>query len=144
VKLLGFVEDVKSIYRAIDVLCFPSHLDAAGRPVFEAAWFGVPSVVAVREPLADTIGDGVSGVCIRESDPQALCEAIARLHDRPRERAKLGAGARQLAETYFDQERNALQILGIYHGELAEGAAGSAVAPGASRSANSAADARCE
>jgi glycosyltransferase involved in cell wall biosynthesis len=41
-------------YQALDVLCFPSHLDAVGRPVLEAACFGVPSVVAVDRPSPDT------------------------------------------------------------------------------------------
>jgi glycosyltransferase involved in cell wall biosynthesis len=116
VKFLGFVDDVASVYREIDVLCFPSHLDAAGRPVFEAAWFGVPSIVAVRDPLPDTIRDGQSGLCIGESDPQALADAIAKLYSDGAERHRLGRGARRLAETYFDQSRNSLQVLDIYRG----------------------------
>lgn len=114
VKLKGFVEDVASVYRNIDVLCFPSHLDAAGRPVFEAAWFGVPSIVAVREPLPDTIANGVSGLCIEKPDARALADAIGKLYADPALRERLGAGARQLAETYFDQERNSLQVLDVY------------------------------
>ncbi len=111
VKLRGFVEDVASVYQQIDLLCFPSHLDAAGRPVFEAAWFSVPSIVAVREPLPDTIADGVSGLCITKPDAHALADAIGKLYADPALRERLGTGARQLAETYFDQERNSLQVL---------------------------------
>jgi glycosyltransferase involved in cell wall biosynthesis len=122
VKLLGFVQDVASIYRQIDVLCFPSHLDAAGRPVFEAAWFGVPSIVAVRDPLPDTIAHEQSGLCIPERDPQALADAIARLHGALEERRRLGQGARQLAEKYFDQERNSAQMLDIYRAAQAAAA----------------------
>lgn len=114
VKLRGFVEDVASVYRQIDLLCFPSHLDAAGRPVFEAAWFGVPSIVAVREPLPDTITDGVSGLCIEKPDALALANAISKLYFDPALRERLGAGARQLAQRYFDQQRNSLQVLDVY------------------------------
>ena len=114
VKLSGFVDDISSVYRKIDLLSFASHLDAAGRPVFEAAWFGVPSIVAVRDPLPDTIVDGESGVCIPESDPKALADAIGRLYLDAEERRRLGRGARELAETYFDQRRNSLQMLEIY------------------------------
>jgi glycosyltransferase involved in cell wall biosynthesis len=124
VKLLGFVDDVQSIYRQIDVLCFPSHLDAAGRPVFEAAWFGVPSIVAVKDPLPDTVVDGQSGLCVPDSDPQTLAAAILRLHADPAERDRLGAGARRLAETHFDQERNALRMLEIYRSKARDYAAG--------------------
>lgn len=114
VKLLGFVEDVASVYQQIDLLCFPSHLDAAGRPVFEAAWFAVPSIVAVREPLPDTIADGVSGLCIAEPNAAALADAIGKLYADPALCARLGAGARELAETYFDQGRNSQQVLDLY------------------------------
>jgi glycosyltransferase involved in cell wall biosynthesis len=114
VKLLGFVADVGSIYRQIDVLCFPSQLDAAGRPVFEAGWYGVPSIVAVRDPLPDTIEDGRSGLCIPESNAAALADAIARLYADRAECRRLGQGARELAQTYFDQRRNSLQVLKIY------------------------------
>ena len=118
VKLLGFVEDVASIYRQIDVLCFPSYLDAAGRPVFEAAWFGVPSVVAVREPLPDTIAHGESGLCIAASTAEALAEAIIRLHADPAERRRLGEGAMRLARKYFDQEQNSRQVLELYRATI--------------------------
>jgi glycosyltransferase involved in cell wall biosynthesis len=114
VKLIGFVDDVASIYRQIDVLCFPSYLEAAGRPVFEAAWFGVPSIVAVKDPLPDTVVDGETGLCIPDPDPQALADAITRLHDDPVARERLGAGARRLAERYFDPEKNAVRVLEIY------------------------------
>jgi glycosyltransferase involved in cell wall biosynthesis len=114
VKLLGFREDVCSIYRQIDVLCFPSYLDAAGRPVFEAAWFNVPSIVAVQDPLPDTIIHGQSGLCVPQADAGALADAIAFLHQHRAERARLGRGARRLAETYFDQTRNSSQVLEIY------------------------------
>jgi glycosyltransferase involved in cell wall biosynthesis len=114
VKLLGFVEDVTSVYSQIDLLCFPSHLDAAGRPVFEAAWFGVPSIVAVRDPLPDTIADGISGLCIERPDARALADAIDKVYSDPALRERLGAGARQLAEKYFDQQQNSLQVLDVY------------------------------
>jgi glycosyltransferase involved in cell wall biosynthesis len=114
VKLLGFVRDTSSIYRQIDVLCFPSHLDAAGRPVFEAAWFGVPSIVAARDPLPDTIVHGESGLCIDERDPAGLAAAIGRLEANPAERARLGEGARRQAERFFDQGKNSLRVLEIY------------------------------
>ena len=63
----------------MDVLCFPSHYDAPGRPIFEAAFFGVPSIVAVRNPRPDTLVDGETGLAIRPHDADELAEAITRL-----------------------------------------------------------------
>ena len=44
--LVDFTSDIQKVYEALDILCFPSHLNAVGRPVLEAALFKVPSIVA--------------------------------------------------------------------------------------------------
>lgn len=122
VLLKGFVADVQSVYRQLDVLCFPSHLDAAGRPVFEAAFFGLPSIVAVRNPPPDTIVHGHTGLCIDEPDPVALADAIERLYRNPDECMRLGRNARRLAEENFDIARNAQAVLALYRRVLGRGA----------------------
>jgi glycosyltransferase involved in cell wall biosynthesis len=114
VHLLGFTTDVESIYDAIDVLCFPSHLDAPGRPVFEAAFSSVPSIVACSNPTPDTMVANETGICVPARDPVALASAIARLyHDRV-ELKKMGAAARRLALRNFDSRTNACQMLNLY------------------------------
>lgn len=114
VHLLEFTPQISSVYRSLDLLCFPSHLDAVGRPVLEAAWFGVPSLVAVARPLPDTFVDGETGLRIPARDPQAIADAVARLCT-DRERLKrMGEAARRLAERNFDNERNAARVLEVY------------------------------
>jgi glycosyltransferase involved in cell wall biosynthesis len=120
VKLTGFVGDVQAIYRTLDVLCFPSYLDAAGRPVFEAAFFEVPSIVAVRDPLPDTIVHGETGLCIDGPDPIALADAIEHLYRNPDDRRRMGKNARKLAENNFDVSTNAGKIMSIYERVLAK------------------------
>lgn len=114
VHLLGFVDDVQQIYRQIDLLCFPSHLDAAGRPVFEAAFHGIPSIVAVRNPTNDTIVDGESGVCIPEPGGALIADAIENLFYDREKIVGLGQKAKQLAQLNFDIEKNAEMVLGMY------------------------------
>ena len=114
VEFLGFVESTAEVYRNIDVLCFPSKLNAAGRPVLEAAYFGVPSIVAARNPKPDTIVPGVSGLCIVESDPVELANAIKRLFLNASLRERLGQGAQCLARRYFDPKENAKKVLSVY------------------------------
>ncbi|WP_083780503.1 glycosyltransferase [Nitrobacter sp. Nb-311A] len=65
--LLGPTRDISAAYSAFDVLAFPSHLKAAGRPVFEAAFAGRPSIVAVENPKPDTLVHGETGLSIPES-----------------------------------------------------------------------------
>lgn len=114
VHLTGFVKNVNEVYAKLDLLCFPSYLDAAGRPVFEAAFHEVPSIVAVRNPPPDTIVDGETGMCIDQPDSVLLADAIERLYSDRVELGRLGKNARRLAERNFDIRRNADKLLEIY------------------------------
>lgn len=114
VHRLGFMPDVQAVYQSIDLLCFPSHLDAVGRPVIEAAWYSVPSLVAVERPRPDTLIDGETGFCIPSRDPEALAAVIGRLCSKRDEVARVGRAARALAESNFDAKKNGHFMLAIY------------------------------
>ncbi|MDP3441792.1 MAG: glycosyltransferase, partial [Ignavibacteria bacterium] len=98
--LIPFNDDLSEIYPQIDVLCFPSHLNAVGRPVFEAAYYGKPSIVAIKNPMDDTIIDGHTGIVIREKSPLQLFEAIKRLYMNREELMMLGINAKKLTEVH--------------------------------------------
>ena len=115
VHRLGFTPDVEAIYQSIDLLCFPSHLDAVGRPVIEAAWYGVPSLVAVEHPRPDTLVDGETGLCIPARNPEALAALIEQLDGRRDEVIRMGKAARALAEKNFTARQNGQSMLAIYH-----------------------------
>lgn len=119
VRLLGFTQDIDQVYANVDVLCFPSYLDAVGRPVFEAAFWKVPSIVAVRDPQPDTMIDRETGLCIAPGDPRVLADAIAHFCANPPEVARMGEAAHRLALANFDAERNSARVLEIYRRVLA-------------------------
>jgi glycosyltransferase involved in cell wall biosynthesis len=119
VRLLGFTQDIDQVYANVDVLCFPSYLDAVGRPVFEAAFWKVPSIVAVRDPQPDTMIDRETGLCIGPGDPRALADAIAYFCANPAEAARMGEAAHRLALANFDAARNSARVLEIYRRALA-------------------------
>lgn len=114
VKIIGFTHDIKSIYDSIDLLCFPSHLNACGRPVFEAAFSRVPSIVAVENPQEDTILHGQTGVCIPSKDPKAIADAVTFFYSYPEELERMGEAAYQLAKKNFDIDLNAKKMIDIY------------------------------
>ena len=124
VHFLGFTTEIKAIYDHIDVLCFPSHLDAPGRPVFEAAFSGVPSIVAVSDPRGDTFVDGETGIRVPARDPERLAAAIERLYRDRAELRRMGERARALALEHFDIRRNAEKVLAVYRALLGGPAAG--------------------
>ncbi|QDW39791.1 glycosyltransferase family 4 protein [Bradyrhizobium sp. KBS0727] len=112
--LLGPTVDIQRVYERIDVIAFPSHFDAPGRPVFEAAFSSVPSIVAVENPFPDTLVDGETGLAIPGRNPQKLAAAIMHLADHPEHVRRMGANARKLAEKNFNPEANARKLLAVY------------------------------
>ncbi|HYN27101.1 MAG TPA: glycosyltransferase family 4 protein [Burkholderiales bacterium] len=123
VHLLGFTPDIDRVFRNIDVLCFPSHLDAVGRPVIEAAFWKVPSIVAVRDPQPDTMIHRKTGLCIEPGDPQAIAEAVSYFCLNRSEVTRMGAAAHRLALENFDSRKNAARVLDIYLRALAANSA---------------------
>jgi len=118
--LMGPTLDIKYVYDRLDVLLFPSHFDAPGRPVFEAGFSSVPSVVAAENPTPDTFIPNETGLAIPARNPQALADAIAFLYDNPEERVRMGRNANELARQNFMPDTNAKKLLTIYKSILAK------------------------
>jgi len=114
VLLIGFTPNIRAVYENIDVICFPSHLDAVGRPVFEAAFFGVPSIVAITNPRNDTFIHRETGLCIEPQNPHALADAIEYFYRNPEEIRRMGEAARRLAAEQFCIDNTARRMLEIY------------------------------
>jgi glycosyltransferase involved in cell wall biosynthesis len=111
---LEFTPNISSVYRLLDVVCFPSYLDAVGRPVIEAAWFGIPCIAAVERPAPDTFRDGETGLRVPPRDPEALARTIVDLTKDRELVLRMGEAARRLAVTNFDSCQNAQHMLRIY------------------------------
>jgi glycosyltransferase involved in cell wall biosynthesis len=124
--LFGATNDIQRAYPRMDVLAFPSHFDAPGRPVFEAAFFGVPSIVAVRDPKPDTIVDGETGIAIPEPDARLLADAILQLANDRDEGKRMGMNAKRLAERNFVPETNSRALLDVYRRLMARPVPGGA------------------
>lgn len=122
-QLFDFVFDIKKVYDNIEVLAFPSHLGSVGRPVIEAAFSKVPSVVAMEESYNDTIINGKTGITIPLFDSQALADALESLTINPEKRIKMGEAAYQLALNNFSAKKNAAKVLMIYRQLLEESSA---------------------
>ncbi|MFI7587549.1 glycosyltransferase [Spongisporangium articulatum] len=90
---------LRSVYASGDVFGFASTFDTQGFVLNEAAHEGLPLLVA----------DDINRVCVHEESalvvdqtPEAFAEALGRLAD-PQLRARLGAGARRLAERFSEK-----------------------------------------
>ena len=114
IEFTGFTLDVESVYKAADVVCFPSHLNAVGRPVIEAALLKVPSIVAITGSAEDTIIHHQTGLCIKEKNSVAIFEAIEYFYKQPTEIKRMGGAAFELAQINFDIQKNAKKVLELY------------------------------
>lgn len=99
VRLLGTVPDgaLASLYRAADVLAFPSVKEGFGLAVLEAASAGLPVVASDIEVFRTFLRHGHEALLPAAGDAEALAEALAEVADRPSLRARLQAGGEALA-----------------------------------------------
>lgn len=111
---MGFSNDLRKVYESIDVVCFPSHLDAPGRPVLEAACFSKPAIVAVTNPTPDTLIHGVTGLAFESRSVNGLVDAILTLHQDRGLLERMGRAAKSLANEKYDQGVNSMRVLALY------------------------------
>lgn len=94
VRLIGFRDDVQTVYGAADVVAVPS---TAGDPLpgsaVEAAAAGCAVVASAIGGLPEIIRDRETGMLVAPGDPLALASACAALLEDPGERERLGAAA---------------------------------------------------
>jgi len=113
-ELKGYVANHNDIYNFMDILVFPSHLNAVGRPVFEAAFYKVPSIVAIKKPLKDTIADGVTGLVIQEKNKEDLAKKILYFYSNPIKIETMGLNAFNSAHENFNSQKNSMKVCEIY------------------------------
>ena len=114
ILLTGHMPDPREVFRSIDLLCFPSHYNAPGRPVLEAALFGVPSIVAVERPTPDTLQPGVTGLVVPAKDAPALARAVRQMLADPAARVRMGGAAQELARRHCNPDTNAGTVRQLY------------------------------
>ncbi|WP_432240599.1 glycosyltransferase family 4 protein [Herbaspirillum robiniae] len=112
--MLGATNDIQCVYERLDVISFPSHYDAPGRPVFEAAFSAVPSIVCVSRPYPDTLIEGETGLAIPARNPEALANAISHFSDDRSEVLRMGERAKRLAIENFVPATNAKKLFALY------------------------------
>jgi glycosyltransferase involved in cell wall biosynthesis len=98
----------------LDILVEPSLQEGLGMSVMQAMATGVPVVATGVGGLYDLIEDGVTGVMVPASDPEALAEAIWRLLNNSSERLELAKQARERIERDFSAELVAGKLLEYY------------------------------
>ena len=114
ITLEGYQSDYSRIYSETDVVLCITHANAASRPVFEGAFFGCPSIVAIDKPSTDTVIDEVTAICIPPRSPNHLADAITRINSDRSLLERMGRAAFVLANNNFTIERCARRLKELY------------------------------
>ena len=114
VFLLGYRNDILGIYKNIDVVCFPSYLNAIGRPTIEAALLKKPSIVAVENPDENLLINGHSGFCFEPGNVKKFIECIEYYYNNSNEITRTGQNAYKNAVKKFNPSQNSEQVLELY------------------------------
>jgi glycosyltransferase involved in cell wall biosynthesis len=104
IHLAGHVENISSLYAAMDLVILPSYREGFPKVPLEAAAMALP-VVATRIPgCVDAVKDGATATLVPPRDAEALAEAIRMyLHD-PALRRQHGQVGREWVLKNFHQE----------------------------------------
>lgn len=107
VHLVGFVEDMASFYRSLDLFVLPSNKEAMGNALMEAMLVRVPVVASRVGGPMEIVEEGVSGMLFPVGDSTSLAGRIRTLLRDPGLRERLGAAGRERVLRYFTMERMA-------------------------------------
>ena len=115
IHLAGYVDNLATAYRAMDVCALPSILEE-GLPtaLLEAQLAGVPIVASDIGGTRETIQVGKTGMLVRPNDADSLADALKELSaDRARV-AAMAAATRPWVQESFPLDRMITQIRGMY------------------------------
>ncbi len=111
---LPFTSEIDAVYRALDIVCFPNQGVGLGRPVIEAAAYGVPAVAAGSPDGAGLIVPDSTGILLDRGDAASIATAIRSLVDDPAARARLAEAAADHAERFFTPEAAADAVQAVW------------------------------
>jgi glycosyltransferase involved in cell wall biosynthesis len=101
VSFIGHVNALEQLLDRLDLFVNPSSTEGMPNAVLEAMAYGLPVVATNVGGSAEAVEDGVTGLLVEYGQPEALCEALARLvSDAPR-RLAMGQAGRARVERLF-------------------------------------------
>jgi glycosyltransferase involved in cell wall biosynthesis len=115
VLFTGFVQDVRDLMSACDVVIVPSSRgEGFGLVAVEAMALRRPVVASAQGGLPEIIIPGETGLLVPPNDPQALADAVCEVLAKPEIGQSMGAKGRERVEQHFalgEQMRKVLDVL---------------------------------
>jgi glycosyltransferase involved in cell wall biosynthesis len=117
-------EQLLGEYRRASALCMPCRLledDRDGIPnvLVEAMAAGTPVIATAVSGIPELVAHDVNGVLVEPEDPDALADALLRLHGDPALRARLARSGRETVARRFDGSVEAERLAELFREALA-------------------------
>jgi glycosyltransferase involved in cell wall biosynthesis len=117
VEFLGFRPDPDQVLASVDAVAVPStRPDPLPNSAIEALAAGRPVVAANHGGLPEIVKPEITGLLVPPGDPTALANALRRLADDPRARARMGQAAAADAHERFGLDRMLDEVESVYAG----------------------------
>lgn len=114
VRLLGTRDDIPAVMSALDVFVLPSIAEGISNTILEAMASGLPVVATRVGGNPELVEDGVGGVLVPRSDPEALAAALSPYVGDAELRKRHGQASRHRAIGHFSLERMAQAYTNLY------------------------------
>lgn len=112
---LGFRGKIDVFYKNIDLLCFPTEINAVGRTVIEAAQFKVPSLITVNSNVQDLdIANCHNSYFYNGRDKLVLAEKITEISKNKKELEDMGNKIFHHISKKCDANTNSEKLATIY------------------------------
>lgn len=105
VRLLGFRQDMESVYLGASVYVMCSYFEGFGMALAEACSYGLAGIAFdIAAGPSDIIAQGKSGYLIEDGDKQGFATRLCELMSDEAKRAVFGANARELMVQKFSKQ----------------------------------------
>jgi glycosyltransferase involved in cell wall biosynthesis len=139
VVFAGFMshEQLLAVFRTATALVLPSLREAGGNVCLEALAAGVPVIATRWGGAVDVVQDGVDGILVEPTDPEALVDGIARamrtMCEGTVNARRMGLLGRERVLQRFEWRRKARDYLDVFAKVVAQGSRSGAAASTASQ-----------
>jgi len=104
VLFAGFVDDVESVYRALDVFVFPSVAEPLGSSLLAAMAHGLPVIAAASGGVPEIVENGQNGILVEAPEAEKLADSIRRVLGDSALATRMGKAARETVAENFSAD----------------------------------------